>query len=127
VDICAALIGSDYDTAREYWRKFKYNYSKRENQSVAFCDQLKFPSPDGKYYFTEALGIKEVAYLIQIIPSQKAEPFRLWLAEMVAANAIIDPFLIEAGKSAANQIKTDYKNNPEKLAERKQTTKERII
>ncbi|MCL2372612.1 MAG: hypothetical protein FWC78_04335 [Defluviitaleaceae bacterium] len=127
VDICAILIESDYDTAREYWKKFKYDYTQQKFQLVGFSDQLKFPSPDGKYYFTDAIGITEAIYLIQIIPSPKAEPYRLWLANFVASDTNIEEILAAAGEERRQQIKEAYKNNPEKLAQRQVIKKERLV
>jgi len=127
VDVCAILTDSDYNTAREYWKKFKYNLSRRENDPVAFCDQIRMPSKDGRYFFTDVLGIKDVVYLIQIIPSPKAEPFRLWLADVVASSTTVEAQLVEAGEEDAKQILEEYKKNPRKLSERKVVTRTRIV
>ena len=104
VDICVALLGSDYAYARKYWKNRKYKFGKTKFQLVAESDQLKFPTSDGKYYFTDVLDIREVLYLIQIIPSPKAEPFRLWLADMLMNNTAIETLLVEAGAEDAKQI-----------------------
>jgi len=78
VDICAVLTGSDYDTARKYWKNQKYQkyqLEKRKGQLVTDSDQLKFAAANGKYYFTDVLDIREVLYLIQIIPQPKSRAF----------------------------------------------------
>ena len=46
------------------------------------CRQLKLKSTDGKFYSTDTLDTKGILRLIESVPSQKAEPFKLWLAEM---------------------------------------------
>ena len=127
VDICAILTDSDYESAREYWKASKYNFAVKGNQLVASCDQLKMPARNGKYYFTEVLDIRQVIYLIQIIPSPKAEPYRLWLADMVASNTPMEQLLSEAGEPCAAQIQEEYKNNPHKLFERLSITKEKLL
>jgi len=127
VDVCAILIDGDYDTGREYWKTFKRNMDEQQNQLVAKCHQLKFPAKDGKYYFTEVLDAKEVMYLIQIIPSPKAEPFRLWVADMMVANTPAENFLINAGETQAGQILDEYKSRPEDLHERLTITKKRLV
>ncbi|MCL2286859.1 MAG: hypothetical protein FWC32_10920 [Firmicutes bacterium] len=104
VDICAILTGSDYDTARKYWKQLKHDLAARKNQLVRESDQLKMPAANGKYYFTDVLDFREVVYLVQIIPSPKAEPFRLWLAEVVANSTDIEAALIEAGAESVKEI-----------------------
>jgi len=111
VDICAMLTDSGYDAARKYWKSQKYEFRKYREQLVEESDQLKLPSPDGKYYFTDVLDIREVIYLIQIIPSPKAEPFRLWLADIVANNTAVETLLVEAGAEDAKQIEAHKKNS----------------
>ena len=104
VDICAILTDSDYETARLYWKQLKNKLTRRKNQLVAKSNQLKMPAPDGKYYFTDMLDIKEIIYLIQIVPSHKAEPYRLWLADVVASNTTVESLLVETGAEYAKQI-----------------------
>jgi len=127
VDICAILTDSNYETGRKYWKKIKFDLSTKQNQVVTKSNQLKMPAQDGKYYFTEVLDTKEVIYLIQIIPSPKAEPFRLWLADMVANSTIAEKLLIEAGETCAKQIAEDYMKDPQKLAARHVITKRRLV
>jgi len=111
VDICAVLMGSDYAYARKYWKDQKYQFRKRRGQLVEEFDQLKFAATNGKYYFTDVLDIREVLYLIQIIPSPKAEPFRLWLADMLVNNTAIETLLVEAGAEDAKQIEAHKANS----------------
>ena len=121
-DICAALIDGDYESSRKYWKQFKYDLKKQGRQLVGFSDQLKLPAGDGKYYFTEVLDIKEVIYLIQIIPSPKADPFRLWLAEVVASDTSVEAVLAEAGREFAERIAADRQVATDKPYELRTTT-----
>lgn len=60
---------------------------------VSFCYQLKMQSSDGKYYKTDCLDTKGVLRLVQSIPSPKAEPFKMWLAQVGSErlDEIVDP------------------------------------
>ena len=84
VDIVSVLTDSvDYQTARKYWNKLKQRLDEEGSELVTFCHQLKMQSPlDGKNYKTDALNTKGVLRLIQSIPSPKAEPFKVWLAQV---------------------------------------------
>ena len=84
VDIVAVLTDSiDYQTSRKYWNKLKQRLSEEGSELVSFCHQLKMPSPrDGKNYATDVLSTKGILRLIQSIPSPKAEPFKMWLAQV---------------------------------------------
>ena len=75
-----------------------------KNQSVPNWNQLKFAGADGKYYFTDVLDIREIVYLIQTIPSPKARPFRLWLAELVVQNTNLETLMAEAGVKNAMEV-----------------------
>jgi len=110
VDICAVLTDNNYDAARKYWKRQKFEFRKRRGQLVQESDRLKLPALNGKYYFTDVLDIREIIYLIQIIPSLKAEPFRLWLADIVTNNTTVEALLVEAGAEDAKQIEL-HKNN----------------
>jgi DNA-damage-inducible protein D len=81
VDIVAVL--TDSDAPSKYWTAMK----RREKQSSGielstFCRQLKMPSADGKSYTTQAASTEDAFRIIQSIPSAKAEPFKLWLAQV---------------------------------------------
>ncbi|MCL2420347.1 MAG: hypothetical protein FWD03_00675 [Defluviitaleaceae bacterium] len=88
-DICAVLTNSDYETAREYWKKIKSRWAIDGNQLVAKCDRLKLKASDGKLRFVDVLDIRQVLYLIQIIHSKAAEPFRLWLADAAVEGTLV--------------------------------------
>lgn len=76
IDVVEAL--TDSLSPRQYWGVLK----GRENQLLTFCLQLKLPSADGKYYVTDCANTKNMFRIVQSIPSPKAEPFKLWLAQV---------------------------------------------
>ncbi len=83
VDIVEVLADSkDYQTARKYWNKLKQRLNEEGSQLVTNCHQLKLLAPDGKMRETDTLSTKNVLRLIQSIPSPKAEPFKMWLAQV---------------------------------------------
>ena len=94
VDICWILADSaDFTTARKYWNKLKQRLKAEGSELVTNCHQLKLPAADGKNYSTDVLSTKNVLRLVQSIPSPKAEPFKLWLAQVGAErlDEIADP------------------------------------
>ena len=83
VDICWILADSpDFTTARKYWNKLKQRLSEEGSELVTNCHQLKLPAADGKMRATDVLSTKNVLRLVQSIPSPKAEPFKMWLAQV---------------------------------------------
>ena len=69
--------------ARKYWNKLKERLiSEWANQLVSDCHQLKLIASDGKKYATDCINTKNAFRLIQSIPSKKAEPFKMWLAQV---------------------------------------------
>ena len=97
VDVVGVLTDSaDYNTARKYWNKLKQRLSAEGGQLVTNCPQLKMKSPkDGKRYKTDVATTEQLLRIIQSIPSKKAEPFKLWLAQVgrERIEEIIDPEL----------------------------------
>ncbi len=80
VDVVSVLTESV--DGRKYWNKLKQRLKEEGNESVTNCHQLKLQSSDGKYYLTDVADVEQLFRLIQSIPSPKAEPFKLWLAEI---------------------------------------------
>ena len=79
VDVIEALTGSP--TPRQYWGKIKQR-EFIDNQLSPIWVQLKLESTDGKKYETDCANTKSIFRIIQSIPSRKAEPFKLWLAQV---------------------------------------------
>lgn len=84
VDVVGALTEAvDYDAARNYWKVMKIRLKEEGSQLVTTCNQLKMKSPkDGKKYSTDVANTEQLLRIIQSIPSAKAEPFKLWLAQV---------------------------------------------
>ena len=84
VDVVQVLTDQpNFDTARKYWNKLKQRLKVEGSQLVSNCHQLKMPSPkDGKNYKTDVANTEQLLRIIQSIPSPKAEPFKMWLAEV---------------------------------------------
>ncbi len=80
VDIVGALTNSD--RARKYWNDLKIKLNQEGSQLSEQIGQLKLKSKDGKFYNTDVLDTSGILRLIESIPSSKAEPFKLWLAQM---------------------------------------------
>ena len=85
VDVVAILADSkDLLTARKYWNKLKERLKKEGNETVSNCHQLKLEAADGKMRLTDVADTEQLFRLIQSIPSPKAEPFKLWMAEVAS-------------------------------------------
>ena len=83
VDVVWILTDSkDYQTARKYWNKLKQRLKDEGSELVTFCHRLKLVAQDGKLRDTDVLNTKGILRLIQSIPSPKAEPFKMWLAQV---------------------------------------------
>ena len=97
VDVVGVLTEqNDYNTARKYWNKLKERLKiEGASQLVTNCHQLKMKAADGKQRLTDVANVEQLLRIIQSIPSKKAEPFKLWLAEVgyERIEEIIDPEL----------------------------------
>ena len=80
VDVIAALTESADPNA--YWRKMKQRLKAEGNETVTNCHGLKMIAPDGKRRLTDVANTEQLLRLIQSVPSKKAEPFKLWLAQV---------------------------------------------
>lgn len=84
VDVVGVLTDQkDYDSAKNYWKVTKKRLKDEGNQLVTNCNQLRLKSPkDGKRYNTDVANTEQLLRIIQSIPSKKAEPFKMWLAQV---------------------------------------------
>jgi hypothetical protein len=93
IDVVGAL--TDSPNPNNYWKVLKSRLKKEGSQLVTNCNQLKMQSSDGKFYKTDVADTEQLFRLIQSIPSPKAEPFKLWLAQIASErlDEIQDPEL----------------------------------
>ena len=85
IDVIAVLTDqSSYQGARNYWKVLKHRLLKEGNETVTNCNQLKMAAEDGKMRLTDVADTEQLFRLIQSIPSPKAEPFKLWLAQVAS-------------------------------------------
>jgi prophage antirepressor-like protein len=105
VDVVAFLTDNDFQTARNYWKVLKNRLKKEGNETVTNCNRLKLISEDGKMRLTDVATTQQLFRLIQSIPSPKAEPFKLWMAQVAAErlDQMQDPEL------SIEQAMKDYK------------------
>ena len=80
IDVVGALSAST--NPRKYWSVLKTRLNQEGSQLATNCSQLKMRSADGKSYLTDVANTENLLRLIQSIPSPKAEPFKLWLAQV---------------------------------------------
>ena len=80
VDVVQIL--TDSADGRKYWNKLKQRLKAEGNETVTNCHQLKLPAADGKMRLTDVADAEQMLRLVQSIPSPKAEPFKLWLAQV---------------------------------------------
>jgi len=106
LDVVAALTDQpDYTKARNYWKWLKGKLRQEGSEVVSVTHQLKMEAPDGKQRLTDVLDTQQVFRIIQSIPSRKAEPFKLWLADVARQrmDQLQDPEL------SIEQAMQDYK------------------
>ncbi len=82
VDVCNILADSASKDPGAYWRKLKQRLKAEGSELVTNCHGLKMRADDGKMRTTDCLDTKGVLRLVQSIPSPKAEPFKMWLAQV---------------------------------------------
>ncbi len=132
VDIVAILTDSDFQTARKYWKVLKGRLKNEgnelfrmnedtelvtdcyqlKNEPVTNCYQLKLLAPDGKMRLTDVADIEQILRIIQSIPSPKAEPFKMWLAQVgrERIDETIDPEL-SIDRAIQNYRQLGYSEN----------------
>ena len=82
VDVCGVLTESK--DPQVYWRKLKQRLKEEGNETVTNCHALKMRAVDGKMRSTDVADSEQLFRLVQSIPSKKAEPFKLWMAQVAA-------------------------------------------
>ena len=99
-----ALLTDSIDPAA-YWRKLKQRLKQEGNETVTNCHGLKMRAADGKMRLTDVADTEQLFRLIQSVPSQKAEPFKLWIAQVARErlDQMQDPEL------SIEQAMSDYK------------------
>ena len=80
VDVISAL--TDSSNPRHYWAVLKSRLKEEGSEVVTKCDQLKMPASDGKMRMRDAMLTGDIFRLIESVPSPKAEPFKMWLANL---------------------------------------------
>ncbi len=80
IDVVEIL--TDSPNPRKYWSVLKTRLKKEGSQLATNCSQLKLQSSDGKFYKTDVADVEQLFRMIQSIPSPKAEPFKMWLAQI---------------------------------------------
>lgn len=133
VDVCQVL--TDSIDGRKYWNKLKQRLKEEGNQTVTNCHQLKLKASDGKMRKTDCATTEELLRLIQSIPSKKAEPFKLWLAQVgkERLDEMADPELAfdrmiqlyrQKGYSEVSATALSQAKNPHGFHESKKVTQE---
>ena len=80
VDVVTVL--TDSVDGRKYWNKLKQRLKEEGNETVTNCHQLKMKAADGKMRLTDVADTEQLLRIVQSIPSPKAEPFKMWLAQV---------------------------------------------
>lgn len=78
------LILTESNDPKAYWRRLKQRLKDEGNETVTNCHGLKMLAADGKMRLSDVADTEQLFRLIQSIPSLKAEPFKLWLAQIAA-------------------------------------------
>jgi hypothetical protein len=110
VDVIEVLTESP--NPRKYWSVLKTRLKKEGSQLTTNCSQLKMKSADGKFYKTDVADTEQLFRLIQSIPSPKAEPFKLWLAQIASErlDEMQDPEL-SIDRALEQYLKLGYSEN----------------
>ncbi len=110
VDVIEILTGTD--RPRKYWSDLKTKLKKEGSELSEKIGQLKMESADGKFYKTDVADTEQLFRLIQSIPSPKAEPFKLWLAQVASErlDEMQDPEL-SIDRALEQYLKLGYSEN----------------
>ena len=113
LDIIAILTDQpDYRKVRNYWKWLKNKLIAEGSQLVSATNQLKLTAADGKKYLTDVADTEQILRLIQSIPSKRAEPFKLWLAQVGSErlDETVDPEL-SIDRAIQNYRRLGYSEN----------------
>ncbi len=104
MDVINALI--DSAEPRKYWSVLKNRLKKEGSEVTTNCSQLKMLAPDGKMRLRDAMTTRDIFRLIESVPSSKAEPFKVWLANLGSEriDEVFDPEI------AVNRAVQYYRN-----------------
>lgn len=110
IDVIEALTGTD--RPRKYWNDLKTKLKKEGSEVSEKIGQLKLKAPDGKMRITDVADTEQIFRLIQSIPSPKAEPFKLWLAQLASErlDEMQDPE-ITIDRALEQYLKLGYSEN----------------
>lgn len=110
VDVIEVL--TETDRPRKYWSDLKAKLKKEGSQLSEKIGQLKMPAEDGKMRMTDVADTEQIFRLIQSIPSPKAEPFKLWLAQLASErlDEMQDPE-ITIDRALEQYLKLGYSEN----------------
>jgi hypothetical protein len=110
IDVIEILTGTH--RPRKYWNDLKIKLKKEGSELSEKIGQLKMQSSDGKFYKTDVADTEQIFRLIQSIPSPKAEPFKLWLAQLASErlDEMQDPE-ITIDRALEQYLKLGYSEN----------------
>ena len=110
IDVVSILSASS--NPRKYWSVLKTRLKAEGSQVATNCSQLKMQSSDGKFYLTDVADTEQLLRLVQSIPSPKAEPFKLWLAQVASErlDELQDPEL-SIDRALEQYMKLGYSEN----------------
>lgn len=116
IDVIAALTDSKNPSA--YWRKLKQRLSEEGNETVTNCHKLKLEAADGKMRLTDVANTEQLLRIIQSVPSPKAEPFKLWLAQTGADHLmdLADAKKLQEELNTRMQARDDVREHNKSLA-----------
>ena len=115
VDVIGVLTESP--NPQVYWRVFKKRLKDEGNETVTNCNGLKMLAPDGKMRVTDVADTEQLFRLIQSIPSPKAEPFKLWLAQVASErlDEMQDPEeQFKVGSSKFKEMEPSFVKHPQR-------------